>query len=59
MQEFILQNSPSSLGETPWPLARSAKDINCILTGGAGVKMTCLAPRAGGTYSVTRPLLSI
>ncbi len=59
MQEFILQNSPPSLGETPWPLARSARDINCILTGGAGIKMTCLAPWGGGTYSVTKPLLSI
>ncbi len=59
MQEFIRQNSPPSLGGAPWPLARSAKDINCILTGGAGIKMTCLAPWGGGTYSVTRPLLSI
>jgi hypothetical protein len=59
MQEFILKNSPPSLGGAPWPLARSAKDINCILTGGAGVKMTCLAPWGGGTYSVTRPLLAI
>jgi hypothetical protein len=59
MQEFILQNSPPSLGGAPWPLARSAGDINCILTGGAGIKMTCLAPWGGGTYSVTRPLVSI
>jgi hypothetical protein len=59
MQEFILRNSPPSLGGAPWPLARSAGDINCILTGGAGIKMTCLAPWGGGTYSVTRPLVSI
>jgi hypothetical protein len=59
MQKFILQNSPPSLGGAPWPLARSAGDINCILTGGAGIKMTCLAPWGGGTYSVTRPLVSI
>ena len=59
MQEFILQNSPPSLSGAPWPLARSANDINCILTGGAGIKMTCLAPWGGGTYSVTKPLLSL
>jgi hypothetical protein len=59
MQEFILQNSPPSLGGAPWPLARSAGDINCIVTGGAGIKMTCLAPWGSGTYSVTRPLVSI
>lgn len=59
MQEFILQKSPASLGGAPWPLARSARDINCILTGGAGIKMTCLAPWGGGTFSVTKPLLSI
>jgi hypothetical protein len=59
MQEFILQKSPASSSGAPWPLARSAKDINCILTGGAGIKMTCLAPWGGGTFSVTRPLLSL
>jgi hypothetical protein len=59
MQECILQNSPPSLGGAPWPLARSARDINCILTGGAGIKMTCLAPWGGGTYSVTKPVLTL
>ncbi len=59
MQEFILQKSPASSSGAPWQLARSAQDIVCILTGGAGIKMTCLAPWGGGTYSVTRPLLSV
>jgi hypothetical protein len=59
MQEFILQKSPPAPGGAPWPIARSARDINCILTGGAGIKMTCLAPWGGGTYSVTKPLLPI
>jgi hypothetical protein len=59
MQDFILRNSPPSLGGASWPLARTAEDINCILTGGAGIKMTCLAPWGGGTYSVTRSLVSL
>jgi len=37
--------------------ARAAADIHPVLTGGAGVKMTHLALWAGGTLSVTRPLL--
>jgi hypothetical protein len=59
MQDFIWQQSPPSLAGTPWPLARSARDINCVLTGGAGVKMTCLVPWGGGTLSVTRSLLPL
>jgi len=39
-----------------WPIARSPADIHIIMTGGAGVKMTCLIPWGGGTYCVTRPL---
>jgi hypothetical protein len=37
-----------------WPVARSAEDIRVIVTGGAGVKMTCLVPWGGGTMCVTR-----
>lgn len=37
-----------------WPIARSPADIHLILTGGAGVKMTCLVPWGGGTVCVTR-----
>lgn len=37
-------------------LARSPADIQPVLAGGAGVKMTHLALWAGGTLSVTRPL---
>ena len=36
------------------PIARAPADIHLILTGGAGVKMTCLAPWGGGTLCVTR-----
>ena len=39
---------------TDWPIARSAADIHLIITGGAGVKMTCLVPWGGGTICVTR-----
>ena len=36
------------------PIARSPGDIHLIVTGGPGVKMTCLVPWAGGTWCVTR-----
>jgi hypothetical protein len=41
---------------TDWPIARSPEDIHIIITGGAGVKMTCLVPWGGGTFCVTRRL---
>jgi len=47
--EFLLRESG-----TDWPIARSAADIHIIVTGGAGVKMTCLVPWGGGTMCVTR-----
>jgi hypothetical protein len=50
-QAFLLRQSGMD-----WPIARSAADIRIIMTGGAGVKMTCLIPWGGGTFSVTRPL---
>ena len=56
-RNFIWQESPGSLDGKPWPLATSAQDIHFVLTGGAGVKMTCLAPWGGDTKSVTLPLL--
>lgn len=37
-----------------WPVARAPADIHVIVTGGAGVKMTCLVPWGGGTLCVTR-----
>lgn len=40
---------------TDWPIARTPGDIHIIITGGAGVKMTCLVPWAGGTKCITRP----
>ena len=39
-----------------WPIARAPADIHIIVTGGAGVKMTCLIPWGGGTMCVTRRL---
>ena len=39
-----------------WPIARAPADIHIVMTGGAGVKMTCLTPWGGGTFCVTRPL---
>lgn len=48
-QEFLLAESAGD-----WPIARSADAIHIILTGGAGVKMTCLVPWGGGTDCVTR-----
>ncbi|HVY14552.1 MAG TPA: hypothetical protein VHB27_04950 [Rhodopila sp.] len=39
-----------------WPIAHAPRDIHVIVTGGAGVKMTCLVPWGGGTYCVTRPV---
>jgi len=41
---------------TDWPIARTPDDIHLIITGGAGVKMTCLVPWGGGTTCVTRAL---
>lgn len=38
------------------PIARAPADIHIIVTGGAGVKMTCLVPWGGGTMCVTRRL---
>ncbi len=43
---------------TDWPIARAPADIHLIVTGGAGVKMTCLVPWGGGTMCVTRRLPS-
>jgi hypothetical protein len=39
-----------------WPIARAPAHIHIVITGGAGVKMTCLVPWGGGTFSVTRPV---
>ena len=51
-QAFLWRES-----DTDWPIARAPTDIHIIMTGGAGVKMTCLIPWGGSTYCVTRPLL--
>ena len=40
-------------------ITRSPQDIHPIITGGPGVKMTCLPLWAGGTLSVTKPLLRL
>ena len=50
-QAFLQQESG-----TDWPIALTPSDIHIIIAGGAGVKMTCLVPWAGGTRSVTRRL---
>ena len=50
-QDFLLRESG-----TAWPIARTPEDIHIIITGGAGVKMTCLVPWGGGTFCVTRRL---
>jgi hypothetical protein len=52
-QTFLHRESGSD-----WPIARSPADIRIVMTGGAGVKMTCLVPWGGGTYAVTRPVSS-
>jgi hypothetical protein len=39
-----------------WPIARTPADIHIVITGGAGVKMTCLVPWGGVTLCVTRAL---
>ncbi len=44
---------------TDWPIARAPADIHIVITGGAGVKMTCLIPWGGGTYCVTRGLAGL
>jgi hypothetical protein len=41
------------LAGTDWPIARSPQDIHLIITGGPGVKMTCLVPWGGGTWCQT------
>ena len=48
-QEFLHHHSG-----VEWPIARTPADIHIVITGGAGVKMTCLVPWGGGTNSVTR-----
>lgn len=48
-QDFLWQASGSD-----WPIARAAQDIHLIVTGGPGVKMTCLVPWGGGSWCVTR-----
>jgi hypothetical protein len=50
-QHFLWQASG-----TDWPIARGPADIHLILTGGDGVKMTCLVPWGGGTFCATRRL---
>lgn len=50
-QSFLWRESGSE-----WPIARAPADIHIIITGGAGVKMTCLIPWGGGTMCVTRPI---
>ena len=41
---------------TERPVARAPSGIHIFITGGAGVKMTCLVPWGGGTTCVTRPM---
>lgn len=53
-QDFLQHQSGSAR-----PIARTPADIHIILTGGAGVKMTCLVPWGGGTICVTRRLPGI
>lgn len=50
-QEFLHRQSGAD-----WPIARAPADIHIVITGGAGVKMTCLVPWGGGTICVTRRL---
>ena len=50
-QAFLWQQ-----GGSEWPIARAPDDVHIIITGGAGVKMTCLVPWGGGTMCVTRRL---
>ena len=50
-QDFLWRQS-----EADWPIARGPADIHMIITGGAGVKMTCLVPWGGGTMCITRRL---
>lgn len=50
-QSFLWRDSG-----TAWPIAATPGDIHLIVTGGAGVKMTCLVPWGGGTLCVTRRL---
>jgi hypothetical protein len=50
-QDFLWRQS-----ETDWPIARGPADIHMTITGGAGVKMTCLVPWGGGTMCITRRL---
>lgn len=53
-QSFLHQQSG-----TDWPIARTPADIHIVITGGVGVKMTCLVLWGGGTHCVTRRLTRI
>ena len=48
-QDFLWRTAGTSA-----PIARAPADIHVVITGGAGVKMTCLVPWGGGTLCVTR-----
>jgi hypothetical protein len=54
---WTLERGQEFLWREPGPgglIARAPADIHIIITGGAGVKMTCLVPWGGGTMCVTR-----
>jgi hypothetical protein len=54
-RDFLWSGAGTDRGQER-PVARTPSDIHIILTGGAGVKMTCLVPWGGGTMCVTRPV---
>ncbi len=54
MQRFIFDAAGAD-----WPIAQSPAHIRIMVTGGAGVKMTCLVPWGGGTVCVTRPVVGL
>ena len=53
---WTLADGQRFLWEAGGTLARAPADMHIFITGGAGVKMTCLVPWGGGTRCVTRPL---
>lgn len=55
---WALRECQDAVFRTAPGLAGTPADVHPLLTGGAGVKMTYLPLWAGGTRSVTRPLLA-
>jgi hypothetical protein len=56
--QHYLFDAVAALTADARPVARTAGDIHVVVTGGPGIKMTYLPLWAGGTATITRPVVS-